>query len=198
MISRLAGMPQFQNVIVKFIDKLETGAREIAPLAERARVEYAKKLKDRVETVLKEFGFSVALSGSSLVVGAPFVDVSGSNSGAAYGFDVAAAAEFTPYCTAGTSGAGCQATIAASGRASQKGSPARVMRVSRRLTFTLREDWVLAAVLGGWGASAAVSKVTSGRAGVSGAGVSGSEGGLAGVVGAVGGAEAAGGGKNPR
>ena len=38
------------------IDSLEAGARAIAPLAERARVEYAKKLKDRVETVLKEFG----------------------------------------------------------------------------------------------------------------------------------------------
>lgn len=38
------------------IDTLEKGAKDIAPLAESARMEYAKKLKDRVESVLREFG----------------------------------------------------------------------------------------------------------------------------------------------
>ena len=38
------------------VDTLDKGAREIAPLAEEARLEYARKLRERVEGVLREFG----------------------------------------------------------------------------------------------------------------------------------------------
>ncbi len=59
------------------------------------------------------FGYSVAVSGTSAAAGAIFADPNGTNSGAAYTFDLAGLP--VPYCTAGVSAAGCSASISATG-----------------------------------------------------------------------------------
>jgi hypothetical protein len=61
-----------------------------------------------------EFGYSVAISGDTAVVGAPFDDQAGEpNFGSAYAFRLLEGP--ASYCTAGTSASGCQALLSASG-----------------------------------------------------------------------------------
>jgi uncharacterized protein (TIGR00255 family) len=47
---------RLRQELVSRVDALQAGAQEIAPLAEGARLEFAKKLRERVESVLREFG----------------------------------------------------------------------------------------------------------------------------------------------
>ena len=63
-----------------------------------------------------DFGTSVAVQGGEVWVGAPFDDDDGLDAGSVYGFDVGYASE--TYCTAGTSAAGCAASIGSAGTAS--------------------------------------------------------------------------------
>lgn len=64
------------------------------------------------------FAAALALDGEVLVAGAPTRSGPGANAGAAYVFDVDDWTPLESYCTAGTSLAGCVATMSASGQAS--------------------------------------------------------------------------------
>ncbi len=64
------------------------------------------------------FAAALALDGEVLVAGAPTRSGPGANAGAAYVFDVDDWTPLESYCTAGTSLAGCVATVGASGQAS--------------------------------------------------------------------------------
>jgi hypothetical protein len=68
-----------------------------------------------------EFGHSVAICGTTIVAGAPYEGEPGfGDRGAVYVFE--AQPQWTTYCTAGTSAAGCQALIGASGTPSASAS----------------------------------------------------------------------------
>jgi hypothetical protein len=71
------------------------------------------------------FGSSVAMSGSTAIVGAIWGDAQPKDTGAAYVFDDLS--QDVPYCTAGTSGSGCQALLTTCGAPSATASSGFVL-----------------------------------------------------------------------
>ena len=75
------------------------------------------------------FGWSVALSGDTAVVGAYLGDhAGGTDAGSAYVYGISFSSEI--YCTAGTSASGCQASISAAGTASATATSGFVLMAS--------------------------------------------------------------------
>ncbi len=76
------------------------------------------------------FAAALALDGEVLVAGAPTRSGPGANAGAAYVFDIDDWAPIESYCTAGTSVAGCVASMSASGQASASAGSGFVVSAS--------------------------------------------------------------------